>query len=401
MAFVLIPHLDPGHASMLTEILQRITTMPVVEAKDQMQVAPNNVYVIPPNRDMTIFHGVLQLSLPENPRGQRMLIDSFFRSLAEDQGERAICVILSGSGSDGTLGLRAIHGAGGVSFVQDPTTAKYDGMPGSAAHSGLATYIMPVEKMPEQLTTYVKTFFEKGIKPQPTLPPVTSALNKILAVLRSRTGHDFSLYKQNTIRRRIERRMIAHGINDTTTYSRYLQEHAEEVSLLFKELLINVTSFFRDAEAFATLKTEILPKLFDHKPENYVFRIWVAGCATGEEAYSIAMTFREYMDETKQEFKVQIYSTDIDDDAIAVARAGSYPPNISIDVSPERLRKYFIKEETGYRVKKEIREMIVFAIQNVIKDPPFTKLDLSVAEICSYTSNPNFRTGLFQPFIMR
>ena len=170
--------------------------------------------------------------------------------------------------------------------------------------------------------------------------------------------------------------MIAHGITDTASYASYLQEHAEEVSLLFKELLINVTSFFRDAEAFATLKTEILPKLFEHKPENYVFRIWVAGCATGEEAYSIAMTFREYMDETKQEFKVQIYSTDIDDDAIAVARSGSYPPNISIDVTPERLRRFFIKEESGYRVKKEIREMVVFAIQNVIKDPPFTKLDL-------------------------
>ncbi len=376
MAFVLIPHLDPGHASMLTEILQRITTMPVVEAEDLIPVAPNNVYVIPPNRDMTIFHGKLQLSVPEGPRGQRMLIDSFFRSLAEDQGERAICVILSGSGSDGTLGLRAIHGAGGVSFVQDPTTAKYDGMPGSAAHSGLATYIMPVEKMPEQLTIYVKTLFEKGIKPELPSPPVTSALNKIVSVLRARTGHDFSLYKQNTIRRRIERRMIAHGITDTASYASYLQEHAEEVSLLFKELLINVTSFFRDAEAFATLKTEILPKLFEHKPENYVFRIWVAGCATGEEAYSIAMTFREYMDETKQEFKVQIYSTDIDDDAIAVARSGSYPPNISIDVTPERLRRFFIKEESGYRVKKEIREMVVFAIQNVIKDPPFTKLDL-------------------------
>ncbi len=376
MAFVLIPHLDPGHASMLTEILQRITTMPVVEAEDRMPVAPNNVFVIPPNRDMTIFHGKLQLSVPEGPRGQRMLIDSFFRSLAEDQGEKAICVILSGSGTDGTLGLRAIHGAGGVSFVQDPTTAKYDGMPGSAVQSGLSTYIMPVDKMPAQLTTYVQTLFEKGIKPELPSPPVTSALNKIVSVLRSRTGHDFSLYKQNTIRRRIERRMIAHGVTDTAAYARYLQEHAEEVSLLFKELLINVTSFFRDPEAFATLKNEILPKLFDHKPENYVFRVWVAGCATGEEAYSIAMTFREYMDETKQEFKVQIYSTDIDDDAIAVARSGSYPPNISIDVTPERLRRFFIKEEAGYRVKKEIREMIVFAIQNVIKDPPFTKLDL-------------------------
>ncbi len=376
MAFVLIPHLDPGHASMLTEILQRITTMPVIEAQDQMLVKPNSVYVIPPNRDMTIFRGALQLSVPDRPRGHRMLIDSFFRSLAEDQGERAICVILSGTGTDGTLGLRAVHGAGGVSFVQEPTTAKYDGMPGSAVHSGLATYIMPVEKMPEQLTTYVETLFEKGIKPELPSPPVTNALNKIVAVLRTRTGHDFSLYKQNTIRRRIERRMIAHGISDTVDYARYVQEHSEEVSLLFKELLINVTSFFRDTEAFAALKNDIMPKIFEHKPENYVFRVWVAGCATGEEAYSIAMTFREYMDESTQEFKVQIYSTDIDDDAIAVARSGAYPPNISIDVSAERLKRFFVKDETGYRVKKEIREMIIFASQNVIKDPPFTKLDL-------------------------
>ncbi len=376
MAFVLVPHLDPDHESMLTEILQRSTTMPVVEAQDQMPVMPNHVYVIAPNRDMTIFHNTLQLSVPEEPHGQRMLIDSFFHSLAEDQGGKAICVILSGSGTDGTLGLRAIHGAGGVSFVQDPSTAKYDGMPGSAVNSGLATHVLPVEKIPEQLKTYVKTLFEKGIKPETTLPPATNALNKIMAVLRSSTGHDFSLYKQNTIRRRIERRMTVHGIDDTGAYARYLQEHAEEVTALFKELLINVTSFFRDPEAFDALKTEILPKMFDHKPENYVFRVWVAGCATGEEAYSIAMTFREYMDESKLEFKVQIYSTDIDDDAIAMARSGAFPPNISTDVSTERLKRFFVKEEVGYRVKKEIREMIVFAIQDVIKDTPFTKLDV-------------------------
>ncbi len=398
MAFVLIPHLDPGHASMLTEILQRITTMPVVETQDQMTIMPNHVYVIPPNRDMTIFHGTLHVSVPEAPRGQRMLIDSFFRSLAEDQGERAICVILSGSGTDGTLGLRAIHGAGGVSFVQDPTTAKYDGMPGSAVHSGLATYVLPVEKMPDRLTTYVKTLFEKGTKPELPSPPVTSALNKIVAVLRTRTGHDFSLYKQKTIGRRIERRMITHGISDTGAYARYLQEHAEEVSLLFKELLINVTSFFRDTEAFAALKSDILPKLFDHKPDDYVFRVWVAGCASGEEAYSIAMTFREYMDDSKQEFKVQIYSTDIDDDAIAVARSGAYPPNISIDVSPERLKRFFVKEEIGYRVKKEIREMIVFAIQNVIKDPPFTKLDLVSCRNLLIYLEPELQSRLIPTF---
>jgi two-component system CheB/CheR fusion protein len=376
MAFVLVSHLDPGHASMLTEILQRITTMPVVEVQDQMAVAPNQVYVIPPNRDMAIFHGALQLSVPAGPRGQRMPIDSFLRSLAEEQGEKAICVILSGTGTDGTLGLRAIHGTGGVSFVQDPSTAKYDGMPTSAVWSGLATYVLPVEKMPEQLMTYAKTLFEKKIKPAPLVSAATSALNKIMLLLRSRTGHDFSLYKQSTIHRRIERRMTVHSIENTDTYARYLQEHPQEVQLLFKELLINVTNFFRDPEPFAVLKTDILPQLFEHKPENYTFRIWVPGCATGEEAYSIAILFSEYMDDSKQEFKVQIYSTDIDKDSIAQARSGVYPTNIVIDVSPERLRRFFVKEETGYRVKKEIREMVIFATQNVIKDPPFTKLDL-------------------------
>lgn len=377
MAFVLVPHLDPGHASLLTEILQRTTTMPVVEAQDEMKVARNHVYVIPPNRNMAIFNGTLQLSIPGMPRGQRMPIDSFFRSLAEDQGEKAIGGILSGTGTDGTLGLRAIHGAGGVSFVQDPATAKYDGMPLSAVRSGLATYVLPVEKIPARLMTYVKTLFGRKIKPEPqVVPAAAGALNKILMLLRSRTGHDFSLYKQSTIHRRIERRMTVHGLEDTGTYARYLHEHPEEVQALFKELLINVTSFFRDPEAFEALKKDILPKLFENKTENYVFRIWVPGCSTGEEAYSIAIIFREHMDEIGQEFKVQIYATDIDEDAIAQARSSIYPPNITMDVSPERVKRFFIKEESGYRVKKEVREMIVYATQNAIKDPPFTRLDL-------------------------
>ena len=375
MAFVLVPHLAPGHASMLTDILQRITAMPVVEAKDQLAVAPDHVYVIPPNRRMTIFRGVLQLSVPQEARGQRMAIDTFLRSLAEDQGERAIGVILSGTGTDGTCGLRAIHGAGGVSFVQDPATAKYDGMPSSAIHSGLATYVLPVEKMPEQLLAYVKTI-DKKIRPVSTTPAAENAFSKVVQLLRSRTGHDFSLYKKSTVGRRVERRMAAHGIEGVPVYARYLQDHPEEVQLLFKELLINVTSFFRDAEAFAAMKKEFLPQLFTNKPERYVFRVWVPGCATGEEAYSIAILFREYMDEVKQENKVQIYATDIDDDAIAAARSGTYPPSIAIDVSPDRLRRFFTKQDPGYRVKKDIREMVVFATQNVIKDPPFTKLDL-------------------------
>lgn len=350
--------------------------MPVLEAQDQMEVAPNHVYVIPPNREMSIFKGALQINVPESPRGQRMPIDFFLRSLAEEQGEKAIGIILSGTGTDGTLGLRAIHGAGGVSFVQDPSTAKYDGMPASAVQSGLATYVLPADKMPEQLMAYVKSFFELKVKPPSPVSAPTSGLNKIMQTLRSRTGHDFSLYKPSTVNRRIERRMIVHNIDDADIYARYLMEHPEEAQLLFKELLINVTSFFRDPEAFETLKKDILPKLLSQKPEDYVFRIWVVGCATGEESYSFAIILKEYMENTRQEIKVQIYSTDIDDDAIAAARSGSYPSNIAMDVSQERLRRFFIKEETGYRIKKAIREMVIFATQNVIKDPPFTRLDM-------------------------
>jgi len=374
MAFVLVQHLDPNHASLLTEILQRTTSMPVVEALDQIPVEPNCVYVIPPNRDMAIFHGKLQLSVPNEPRGQRMPIDAFLRSLAEDQQENAIGIILSGTGTDGTLGLRAILGAGGVTLVQDPATAKYDGMPSSAIQAGYATHVLAVEKMPEALLAGARTF---AVRTEiPNEPKAISGMSRILMQLRTSTGHDFSQYKKSTIGRRIERRMSQHNIEDIEVYARYLKENPSEVQALFKELLINVTSFFRDAEAFAVLENEILPQLCTDKPDNYLFRVWVAGCATGEEAYSIAILLRERLDETHQEFKVQIYSTDLSDDAIAIARAGFYPPNIAQDVTPERLRRFFIKEDAGYRVKKEIREMVVFAIQNVIKDPPFTKLDL-------------------------
>ena len=389
MAFVLVSHLDPSHASILTEILQRSTTMPVIEIQDQMKVAPNSVYVIPPNRDMAIFHGTLQLNVPDQPRGQRMPIDAFLRSLAEDQGERAIGIILSGTGTDGTLGLRAILGAGGVSLVQEPATAKYDGMPNSAINAGYATHVLAVEKMPEALLSGIRALNQ----PPPVPATVTGGLNRILMQLRSATGHDFTQYKKSTIGRRIERRMSMHDIEDKEVYARYLREHPPEAQALFKELLINVTNFFRDLEAFDALKQDILPQLFAGKPDDYIFRVWVAGCATGEEAYSIAILLREFMDETHQEFKVLLYATDLDDDAIAVARAGAYPPNIAQDVHPERLRRFFIKDDTGYRVKKNIREMVVFAIQNVIKDPPFTRLDLLSCRNLMIYLEPESRTA--------
>jgi two-component system CheB/CheR fusion protein len=376
IAFIVIPHLDPSHASMMTDLIRRFTKMAVVEAGDGMQVEPDHVYVIPPNRNMAIFHKTIHLSMPGDPRGLRMPIDFFFRSLAEDQGERAICIVLSGTGSDGTLGLRAVNGAGGMSMVQDPASAKYDGMPESAIKTGLADYILPAEKMPEHLIGYVARFYQKGGRPTPLPEKTPGSIQKIFMLLRSKTGHDFSLYKKNTIHRRIEKRMSVHQLEDTSKYVRYLQEYPDEVKILFKELLIGVTNFFRDAEAFEILKKKILPKMLSGKPENYELRIWTPGCATAEEAYSIAMVIREYMDELKHNFKVQIFGTDIDEEAVAKARAGLYTGNISLDVNPQRLKRFFIKEGNDYRIKKDIREDVVFAIQNVIKDPPFTRLDL-------------------------
>lgn len=380
IGFVLVPHLDPDHVSLLTEILQRSTAMPVVEALDQVAVAPNHVYVIPPNREMSIIDRVLQLQLPEQPRGQRMPIDGFLRALAEDQAERAIGIILSGTATDGTLGLRAIFGAGGACLVQDPASARYDGMPQSAIAAGYATHVLPVEEMPALLLQITrKSAYRLGlpsVQPEQTL----SGINQILLQLRSATGHDFSRYKKSTIARRIDRRMAQHAIDDLAVYARFLKDNPAEIQALFKELLINVTNFFRDPEAFIALKISILPSLLAAKPAGSMFRVWVAGCASGEEAYSIAMVLQELLDEATltraPAWDFQIFATDLDDDAIATARAGSYPPNIAQDVTPERLQQFFTKDETGFKVKKRIREKVVFAVHSVIKDPPFTKLDL-------------------------
>lgn len=361
-----------------------------------MTVAPNHIYVMPPNRQMAIFHGILQLSAPEQPRGLRMPIDAFLRSLADDQGERAIGIILSGTGTDGTLGLRAILGAGGISLVQEPATAKFDGMPSSAIHAGYATHVLPVDKMPEALRSGMRVLKKRPEAAPPA--PQRGGINRILMLLRSATGHDFSLYKKSTIARRIERRMSQLDIADTETYARYIGDSPAEIQALFRELLINVTSFFRDPEAFNVLKREILPQICDDKAEGYVFRVWIPGCASGEEAYSIAMVLREFIDEARQDLRVQIYATDLDDDAIAVARAGSYPPNIAQDVSTERLRRFFVKDDTGYHIRKSIREMVVFAVQNVIKDPPFTKLDLLSCRNLMIYLGPELQNRLIPSF---
>ncbi len=376
MAFILIPHLDPAHTSMMPDLLKRFTQMKVLEAKDGVVVQPDEAYIIPPNKDMAIYHRTIQLTQPERTRGLRMPIDFFLRSLADDQGDKAICIILSGTGTDGSLGLRAVHGAGGMTMVQEAETAKYEGMPKSAMDTGLADFVLPVEKMPGQILAYAKKILKKQAVPVSPAEKAPSALQKVMMILRSQTGHDFSFYKKTTIHRRVEKRMDLHNIEDLTGYARYLHENPEEVQALFKELLIGVTSFFREPEAFEMFKRKYLPQILDDKPDGYNLRVWVPGCATGEEAYSLAMIIFEYIERHRRDIKLQVFGTDIDEEAIKTARGGFYLDNIAIDVSQDRIRRYFTKEEGGFRIKKDVRETVVFAAQNVVKDAPFTKLDL-------------------------
>lgn len=368
LAYVVVQHLAPDHTSLLTDILQRSTHMMVLEAQHDMRLKPDCVYVMPPNREMTVSCGSLQLTPPLKPRGHNLPINTFFNSMARDADEAATGIILSGTGSDGTLGLKAIMEAGGITLVQAPDSAKYDGMPSSAIQHGVAMYVLPVEEMPAKLLLNPRQY------KNPQQPDAD--ISTVLTTLRNRSGHDFSQYKKTTIRRRIARRMDFHHLDSVPEYTRYLSENPLEANCLFQELLINVTQFFRDPEVFKLLKEEVLPLMLKGRRESDVVRVWISGCASGEEAYSTAILFREFMDAAESSFKVQIYATDLDDTAISFARNGLYPVHIEEDVSPERLRRFFIKEEGGYRVKKMVREMLVFAVQNVIKDPPFTHLDL-------------------------
>ena len=378
LAFVIVQHLDPTHKGIMPELLQRATGMTVVQVKDRTKVRPECVYVIPPNKDMSILHGVLQLLEPAAPRGLRLPIDFFLRSLALDQQERSIGVILSGMGSDGTLGLRAIKEKAGVVLVQEPATAKFDGMPRSAVEAGLADIVAPVDELPGKILAFLQRTPLLGRTEVVLEDRTKSALEKAVILLRAHTGHDFSLYKRNTLYRRIERRMEIHQITKLAVYVRYLQENSQELELLFKELLIGVTSFFRDPAAWEHLREQVLPSLLASRSPSQPLRAWVPGCSTGEEAYSLAIVLKEAVEQAKAKgnFTLQIFATDLDRDSIDKARQGLFPDNIAADVSPERLRRFFAKEAQGYRVRKEIREMVIFAPQNLIMDPPFTKLDL-------------------------
>jgi two-component system, chemotaxis family, CheB/CheR fusion protein len=379
ISFVVVQHLAPDHKSILAEIIRRYTPITVFEVEDGMTVRPNCIYIIPPNRDMALLNGTLQLLEPGAPRGHRMPIDFFFRSLAHDQHERAICIVLSGTGSDGTLGVRAVKGEGGIVMVQNPASTEYNGMPQAAIATGLVDYVLSPAEMPAQLIAYVAHAFGGRRRLLPTPPPlVEDALKKIFVLLRAQTSHDFSQYKQTTITRRVERRMAVHQIERLDEYLRYLRQTPVEVDALFRDLLIGVTSFFRDPAAFAALEEKVIPRLFEAKPPGAAIRVWVPACSTGEEAYSIAILLQEQVEITRQSFKVQVFATDIDAKAIQQARSGVYPASIASDISPERLARFFTAELSGssYRIHKGIRDLLVLSEQDVIRDPPFSKLDL-------------------------
>jgi len=369
MAYIVITHLDREHTSVLPAIIKKYTSLSVVLVKNGTLVKPDVIYVIPPKKNIVIEQGVLNLVEQKEPHYMNLPIDYFFHSLAKDKGEDAIAIILSGSGSDGSQGLRDIKEYGGLTIVQDPLTASFDSMPLNAIHTGLIDYVMPAEEIPLQLTKYFNYGKVKDGK-------ISPELQHIFTILHAHTGHDFSHYKLNTVCRRIEKQMYRHQIKKLMDYVRFLRLNQHEVDNLFKDLLIGVTRFFRDSVAFDVLKSKILPLLLKTKPKDYGVRVWVPACSTGEEAYSIAIILRECMDKMKKNFNVQIFGTDIDLNALEIARSGVYSETISVDVNAERLKKFFLKDKNNYKINKEIRSMVVFGEQNIIKNPPFTKMDL-------------------------
>ncbi|MBF0561772.1 MAG: hypothetical protein HQL37_07055 [Alphaproteobacteria bacterium] len=381
MAFVIIQHLSPDHKSLLPELVARFTRLSVHEVTDGMAAKPNHIYIIPPNHGLGLLHGCLHLMEPEEPRGHRHPIDIFFRSLALEQKDNAICVVLSGTGSEGTLGLAAIKENGGIVFVQDPDTAAYDGMPRSALATGLADFVLAPQDMAQALLTFARDGAKDGPERKTGKPPgkesvAAADLLTIFGLLRQNTGYDFSFYKKNTIIRRINKRMMYHGIDNFTDYIRFLQKDPGEVKSLFGELLIRVTNFFRDKNGFAVLREIAIPAMFKGRAPNDAVRVWVPGCSTGEEAYSIAILLREYMDRNGLDTPVQVFATDIDGKAINTARRGIFPASIGTDLPPDLLKSYFIVGDGGYQVKKSIRDLLVFAVQSVSGDAPFSRLDL-------------------------
>ena len=405
MAFVVIQHLDPNHVSLMPELLQRTTTMKVFQASDGLKVKPNCVYAIPPNKSLSLLNGALHLFEPLEPHGLRLPIDFFFRSLANDMQDKSIGIILSGMGSDGSLGLKAIKEKNGLVLVQDPKTAKFDSMPKNAVEAVIADIVALVEELPLKLIALLK--FVPAEKKGPEIDSkIRSNIEEIIVLLREQSGHDFSLYKKNTLLRRIERRKNVHQLDKIQNYVQLLHENSKEVEILFKELLIGVTSFFRDSAVWENLRDTVLPSLISKCPNGHILRAWVTACSSGEEAYSLAIVFKEAIDKIKpnKNLSLQIFATDLDIDAIEIARKGIFSSNIVADVSTERINRFFTVDGDSFRIKASIREMVMFAPQNVIKDPPFTKLDIltcrnmliymepelqkKLMSLCHYSLNP-------------
>ena len=375
-AFIIIQHMDPTHKSGLVNILSRHTNMKVLQVEDGVQVKPDHVYIIPPNKDMGLLNGKLQLMEPLEPHGLRMPINYFFTSLAQDQQDKSVGIILSGFGSDGSIGLKAIKANGGICIAQDPSTAGSDGMPNSAINTGYVDIVLAPEEMGEKLLSFKKSsskIIKKILTPE---DETVQALMKIFILIRNKTGHDFSQYKKRTVYRRVGRRMNIHQIEEMPQYLRYLQKNPHEVDLLFKEFLINVTHFFRDPEAFESLKQGALKGIIEEKSDFGTIRVWVPGCSSGEEVYSIAIIIQELLEEINKHLEVQIFGTDLDANSIKTARSGIYSDIISTDISQERLNKFFYKKDNLYTIKNNVRDTVVFANHNVIKDPPFTNLDI-------------------------
>ena len=373
MAFVIVQHLDPTHDSMMAELLAERTTMTVRQATDGMPIERERVYVIPPGSYLSVQAGALRLSPPDARHGARLPFDFLLRSLAKEYGARAICVVLSGTGADGSLGARAVKEGGGLVIAQDPAEADFDGMPRSAIASGAVDAVLRVAEIPDALAKYQR--YATLVPPQDAASAM-EALPQIVALLRAKTAHDFTLYKPDTLARRIQRRMGLAGIEGMARYLDQLRGDAGELELLAKDLLINVTSFFRDREVFDLLAQKTIPDLIEAHAIDAPVRLWIAGCSTGEETYSLAMLFREQIAASKRGLKLQVFASDVDADAVARAREGLYPLTIEADVSPARLARFFTKDEHGYRVTPELRAAVVFAVQDVLADPPFSRLDM-------------------------
>lgn len=376
IAFVLIQHLDPTHESMMADLIGKHTQMPATQISDGIQVAPNSIFLIPPNHDLIIEGEKLILLTPDAPRGLRMPINRFFRSLAENRREKAICIIMSGTGSDGTLGLRAVKEHGGLVMAQEPSTAQYDGMPCSAIDTGLVDFILPVANMPGALTNFIRHAYSSQSSNQPLKEDAPDAdLLRVLKIIQARVGHDFTHYKLNTLNRRTKRRMMINQIKTLNDYISYLQRNETEVDALYKDFLINVTSFFREPQCWDVLSKQEIPKLLKRCKKNNTLRVWVPGCSTGEEAYSIAMLLCEASDNLPQWVKVQIFATDIDKKALENARLGCYPVSVTADINAQLLKKYFQKKDRLYKANPLLRDKLVFSAHDLIRDPPFSKID--------------------------